>query len=80
MKSRRRGDLFHNASVAGSCVTRRECTPNALVRKDPFQGLERSLIRSLERNVCLSPQLGLDHLLTSIPLREALYSDRPSFA
>ncbi len=79
MKSRRRGDLFPNASAVASCVTRRGCTRSALVRRDLSLELGKPRTKSLERNVCLFPfgfSVTISSLITDLPLREALYSDR----
>ena len=51
MKSRRKGDLFLNASVVVSCVTPRRCTPSALARRVPPSKHGKSLTGSLERSV-----------------------------
>lgn len=55
MKSRRKGDLFPNASVVASYATQRRYTRSALARRLPPPRRGRSLIGFLERNVCLSP-------------------------
>jgi len=51
MKSRRKGDLFLNASVVASFGTPRRCTPNALARRVPPPKRGKPLIGSLERSV-----------------------------
>jgi hypothetical protein len=79
MKLRRKGDLFPNASAVASCVTRRGCTRSALVRRDLSLELGKPRTKSLERNVCLFPlvfSVAISSLITDLPLREALYSDR----
>jgi hypothetical protein len=54
MKSRRKGDLFLNASVVASFGTPRRCTPSALARRVPPPKRGKPLIGSLERSVSYS--------------------------
>lgn len=62
-KSRRKDDLFLNASVVANCGTPRRCTPSALaLRVPPPPG--KPLIGSLERSVshCQLPSMTISHV------------------